>query len=346
MRTLDGLRFLLVGTAALSLAAGCGGAVEPGPFTATTACFQLQDASARRAARCSGGAAADWRALEASFANCATYDKHVADGQVEYRRAAFDACLASFERPCDQSPGQTPCMFEVLFGLVPDGQPCQGTEVCGPKSVCLSVVPEACSEVCVSAGTVNQRCGIYCGDTTPCFEAPLCEYGLVCVGDICIEGQDVRQPCGGPELLTCTPPLFCTADLASDPTSTGVCAAPIAGGPCRADSECLLSEFCVDAVCSPRREVGMSCADAPKGCVPWTACDTATLTCVSAGRLATPCAPYPGAPEIPYCLAGGTCLGEICGPAPVGPGQSCAGPTCAMGSTCDPESLICVACPS
>jgi hypothetical protein len=343
MRIVIRVRPLLIGALFVGVGA-CGSA--SGPATAKQACIELQEASARRAARCSGGDAADWRAFERSFEDCAVYDKHVADGKVQYQRAEFAACLASLEGPCDRpTPGQPACRFEVLRGLVADGESCRDSQACGPKSACLMLSGESCGEVCMSLASLGQTCGIYCGGAMPCFEAAICEYGLACVGNICVKSGDVGQPCGGPQTLTCTLPLFCSADLVNDPTSTGVCTAPVAGGPCRSDSECPQTQFCLDSVCSPRREAGMACVDAPTGCVAWTACDASLGTCVTAGGVGEACAPYPGTPDLPYCFVG-TCIVDVCGPAPAAPGQSCVETTCALGSTCDPSTATCVACAS
>src|SRR5262245_43354545 len=62
------------------------------PATAGEACQQINEAAARLAARCSGGSLDDWRAYESATLDCAAYDRHVAEGLVEYLPAGFATC--------------------------------------------------------------------------------------------------------------------------------------------------------------------------------------------------------------------------------------------------------------
>src|SRR5438045_5440964 len=85
--------------AALTGLAGCGSSSldkSNAPATASAACVQLHAASAERSTRCLGGAVADWQAYWDSQDDCAAYDRHVAEGKVEYRPAGWDACVAEY----------------------------------------------------------------------------------------------------------------------------------------------------------------------------------------------------------------------------------------------------------
>ena len=104
---------------------GCGSSLEKSnaPATASAACRALHGVSATRSARCLGGAHADWEAYIASQDDCAAYDRHVAEHQVEYVPAGWDACVAEYDGPCDKILSN--CFYEILHGLVADGQHCQ-----------------------------------------------------------------------------------------------------------------------------------------------------------------------------------------------------------------------------
>jgi hypothetical protein len=317
---------------------GCGGGSKSNaPATASAACVQFQAASASRATRCNGGSVADWAAAEASFETCAAYDQHVRDGQVQYRRNEFDACLAKYDLPCDEDISN--CRYQVLHGLVADGQPCRDTEVCGTSSACFNISNATCGEVCARAAGQGEACGFYCGGTTPCLDIAFCYPDLNCVNSVCVRPKAVGAGCGGGDLVPCGWPTYCSADPA-DPASTGTCVALVAGGPCRADAECPLTDFCMQGTCNPRRDVGQSCADVPTSCASWTACVGGT--CSVAGKVGLPCAPYPGAVDFPYCTTG-TCDGTMCVPAG-NAGDSCLTAGCAPGTSCDSTTTTCVAC--
>jgi hypothetical protein len=158
---------------------GCGSSLPSAPATAAEACVQLQEASARYAARCNGGSAADWQAYADSWQGCAAYTQHVADGKIQYRPQGFGACVAEYdEKPCDRLPSG--CAFEVLKGLVPDGGNCQSAVVCGVDSTCLALEGGGtCGEVCARAPREHEACGLYCDDgPTPCFDFPVCFFDL------------------------------------------------------------------------------------------------------------------------------------------------------------------------
>jgi len=343
----------LVGWSCLVVVAtltGCGSSSPPkksnAPATASAACVQLHAASAARSARCLGGALADWQAYAASQDDCTAYDRHIAEGKVEYRPEGFDACVAGYEVPCDRVLDY--CFYEILHGLVPDGQHCQDTEVCGTVSACFALsstgnaTGELCGEICVRAGQENEACGLYCGGAVPCVtEIPLCQSPLVCANGVCVKPKAAGDSCGGGDPVACATFLSCSADPA-DPQSTGTCQAHTAGGSCRSDQDCIGTEFCLQGTCAARRAVGASCADAPTGCVPWTACDAGGV-CVAAGRPDFPCAPFPGVPEFMTCAVG-TCFDTLC-VANATPGQTCGAAACAVGSACDPASGTCVTCP-
>ena len=321
---------------------GCGSspAKSNAPATASAACRALHGVSATRSARCLGGAQADWEAYAASQEDCAAYDRHVAEHQVEYVPAGWDACVAEFDGPCDKIPSN--CVYEILHGLVADGQHCQDTEVCGTYSICIAIGNATCGEVCARAPNENEACGLHCDDSgTPCLDFPFCYFDLSCQDGICVKSKGTGAACGGGDPVPCSPVQHCTADPA-DSTSTGTCQPRVAGGPCHADNDCPGTEFCLAGSCAVRRVPGQSCADAASSCVSWTACDAGV--CVPAGQPGLPCAPYPGAsPEFVIC-ATGTCSGTMC-VANVNPGGSCQSTACVPGSSCDAATLTCVACP-
>jgi hypothetical protein len=303
--------------------------------------MQFHEVDARRSVRCVGGSFADWISYNDSSEDCAAFDRHVAEGLVAYRTAGWAACLAEYDLPCDAT--LNPCRYEILHGLVPDGQSCQDFEVCGTVSACFNAGGAVCGEVCARFAVENEPCGLYCGGTTPCLDATACGVDLSCVGGVCVKAGHAGQACGGAQLPACGLFLFCSADPA-DPQSIGTCMPRASGGVCRCDGECPVAEFCLAGTCTARRPVGSSCADAPSGCIPWTICDASTNVCAAAGRTDQPCAPFPGIPDFLTCTTG-TCDGTSC-VATSGPGQSCATASCATGTSCDPTTVMCVACPA
>jgi len=321
---------------------GCGPSLEKSnaPATASAACRALHGVSATRSARCLGGAQADWEAYMASQDDCAAYDRHVAQHQVAYVPAGWDACVAEYDGPCDKMISN--CFYEILHGLVADGQHCQDTEVCGTYSACFSVSGATCGEVCVRAPKENEACGLHCDNSgTPCIDLPVCFFDLSCQNGICAKVKTTGAACGGGDPLPCSITQHCTADPA-DPASTGTCQPRAPGGPCHVDNDCPGTEFCLAGTCTIRRALGQSCADAPEGCVPWTVCDAGGV-CALAGRPDFPCAPFPGSPGFSTCSTG-TCSGALC-VANASPGDACGVATCTPGSSCDSGTLTCVACP-
>jgi hypothetical protein len=328
---------LLLGAAVAALG-GCGSspAKSNAPATASVACTELHTAAAARAARCTGGALADWMAYEASAENCADYDIHVREGNVVYQRDKFDACVAEYDLACDHTFN---CFYAVLHGLTPDGQACRDTEVCGTDSACLSLDGASCDEKCVRAGVENEACGLYCGDATPCLPFPICRWDFVCANNVCVKGKKVGDACdNSANTVPCTLPAFCSA---------GTCTLPVSGGACRADSECPTTEFCApQGTCAARRAAGVACSDAPTACAQWTTCDTSSGSCVPAGKPGAVCQPVPGSddPTPNYCMIGfcgqdGRCI------ATSGPGGPCDQSQCAVGTSCDPSTVTCMACP-
>jgi hypothetical protein len=327
--------------------AGCGSSLDKSnaPATASAACMQLHAASAERSARCTGGTVGDWRAYSDSQDDCAAYDRHVAEGKVAYRPGGWDACVAEYAGPCDRVLSF--CFWDILHGMVPDGQPCQDTEVCGTVSACLDVdsLAASCGQVCVRAGKENETCGLYCGGTAPCvtdFPIPICEPTLACANSVCVKPKTAGQSCGGGDPVPCATFLSCSADPA-DPQSVGTCQAHASGGACRSDADCVGTEFCLNGLCTGRLQPGTPCADAPTGCPPWTACD-ASGVCVAAGRPGLPCAPFPGTPDFLTCAVGACLDGAVCS-GYAGTGESCVGTVCLPGNECDAAILSCVACP-
>ena len=127
------------------------------PATASEACSALHRVSATRSARCLGGAQADWEAYAASQDDCAAYDRHVAERQIEYVPAGWDACVAELDGPCDKVLSN--CFYEILHGLVADGQHCQDTEVCGTYSVCIGIGGPTCGQSAPAPRTRMKRAG-------------------------------------------------------------------------------------------------------------------------------------------------------------------------------------------
>jgi len=321
---------------------GCGSSLDNsnGPAAAVAACLQLREASVQRSVRCAGGPAADWRAYEAAYVDCPAYDRHVRDGLVEYLPGQLDACLAQYALACSQI---VTCSWEVLHGLVPDGQYCRDSGVCGPVSGCVNVGADSCGEVCLRLGKENERCGFYCGDATPCLEIEACTYDLACVNNVCVKARSVGASCGGGDPVPCAYPAFCTAELADQ---TGTCKLPVVAGACRTDGECPGTEFCFEGICTARRARGSYCSDAPASCPSWTICSSASGTCVPAAMPGLPCGSFPGTSAMePYYFCGaGTCNVDGMCVANANAGGSCAGAGCAPGTSCDATSLMCVTC--
>ncbi len=330
------------------LAAGflaCGGGAKPpatsAPATASAACAAFHAAYAQLRARCSGGSVADWRATFDNEEDCAALDRYVVDGTLEYKPAGWAACLAEFEQPCAEETF-IGCRYEILHGLVPDGQPCAHFSVCGTTSSCLDLGNETCGAICMRGGNLNEACALYCGDATPCSDLPFCSPGLVCGNGTCVEGGAVGDACSG-AASPCQSSLICRVEPSSA-YGAGTCAARVAGGPCAFDGDCLGVEFCSAGSCAPRRAKGAGCADAPTGCVAWTACDSNSDSCLPAGAQGQKCAPYPGSPAYLTCRTGSCADGVTCSPF-AGVGQGCAAVSCGPGLSCDSAAVTCVACP-
>jgi hypothetical protein len=315
------------------------------PATVGEACQQLNEAIAQRAARCSGGTLADWRTFEATYTDCAAYERHAAEGLVEYHREAWAACLQRFQAACT-APDPFPCQYQVLLGKVPDGQRCADFEVCGPTSGCIQLGGDACSGVCGRLAVENEPCGIHCGDGAPCFDGALCGNDLFCLDGTCTKSKGLGEACGGAQSIACAQGLFCDVGPAGS-GGTGTCGRRVAGGACRSDDACLASEFCQAGTCAGRRTAGAPCGDAPTACVPWTSCATlGPQTCTPSGRLDQPCGQQPDGSFL-QCLSG-NCGPAGCLPPAATAGQSCGTAGCAPGSACNSGSGsgTCVACPS
>ena len=276
---------------------GCGSSLTDAnaPATAAEACVQLQEASAKYSARCFGGSAADWKAYaDAWQGGCAAYTQFVAAGKVEYRPQGYAACLAEYEKPCDQVVSG--CDFDILHGQVPTGQSCQSAVMCDGSSTCLAVAGSAtCGDVCARAPRENEACGFHCDDgPTPCYDVAICFFDLACVNNVCVKAKTAGQPCGPSDPVPCAQSLHCTAN-AGNPQSTGTCVALGTGG-CTVDLDCRGGDFCLGGACTARRAVGQSCGDAPLGCVPFAACDEVSGACIPAGKPGFPCLLFPTSP--------------------------------------------------
>ncbi len=345
--------------ALLALAIGCGGSSKPiavatedgsadgggAPASAGLACQALNEAGAQLGARCTGGSLADWRAFEASFLDCALYDRHVAEGTVEYHRELFAACLQKFQASCDE-PGPYPCQYEVLLGKVADGQGCRDFEVCGPVSGCVNLGNSPCGDICLRLGNENEPCGFHCGPGPLCMDGPECTTGLYCNSSgTCVNSKGLGEVCGGTDQVPCLDNLFCKRADPTDPTSPGTCARRVAGGPCDDDNACPGTQFCQAGTCMARRSAGAACGDVPTACQFWTACDeVGTHTCIPAGGTRQPCATLPGATVAFTCITG-LCDGTTCEPQSF-VGGTCAFATCGQGTLCDPTLQTCVSCDS
>ena len=356
MRSTESVRNEIIGVgllwAALAALSGCGGPTSRAPGTVVEACRGLHTAIASRSARCQGGSVADWQANLDGQEDCSAYADHVAAHQVEYRPAGYADCLAEYDKPCDQPT--TFCAYDVLHGLVPDGQPCPDTEVCGTTSACFpigtTIGTSSCGgQVCVRLAVENEVCGLWCGGTTPCLAADICAPGLACVKAVCVKARGLGESCGPSDPTTCDSLLFCSADP-NDPQSSGTCQARTVGGACHVDADCPGDQFCAQGTCTARRAIGSTCADAPTSCMTWNTCDAATGTCVAAGRLGQPCAPYPGSPGTDICFSGACFIGPAdtqCVAYPSRGGSCGADSTtpgiCAPGDMCDATTTTCVA---
>jgi hypothetical protein len=317
---------------------------DPGnpPASAGLACQALNEAAAQLGARCTGGSLADWRAYQASSTDCAAYDRHVAEGTVEYHPELFAACLQKFQASCDE-PGPYPCQYEVLLGKVADGQPCRDFEVCGRVSGCGNLGGALCGDICLRFGNENEPCGIHCGPGPVCLDGSLCTTGLYCSNGICVKSKTVGEACGGADQVACSDPLFCNRADPTDPVSAGTCARRMASGRCDDDSACPPTQFCRTGTCVARRPAGATCADASGACEQWTSCDElGSSICVPAGRTSQPCATFPGNALATTCIAG-VCDGMACQPQSFA-GGTCAIASCVQGTFCDPTSQTCVSC--
>jgi hypothetical protein len=325
---------------------GTDGAALVAPATVGEACQQLNEATAQRTARCSGGALDDWRMYQTTFADCAAYERHAAEGFVAYHPEAWAACLQKFQAPCTD-PDPYPCQYEVLLGKVPDGQRCADFEVCGPISGCIQVGADACSGVCGRLALENEPCGFHCGDGPPCIDAAVCGTDLFCLDGTCVKSKGIGEACGGAQSVACTQGLFCDVDPA-DVAGNGTCARRASGGACRSDDACLASESCQAGTCAPRRTAGAPCDGAPTACVPWTSCALlGPPTCQPSGRLDQPCGQQPDG-SFQQCLSG-NCGPAGCLPPAAAAGASCGTAGCAPGTACNsstPGAGTCMACPS
>jgi hypothetical protein len=306
------------------------------PASAGLACQMLVVAEEERNQRCQGGVLADWQAYQSTSTDCDAYDRHVAEGLVEYHPELLAACLQKFQASCDD-PAPYPCQYQVLLGKVADGQPCTDFEVCGPVSACLNLGSDACGDVCARLGNENETCGIYCGPGAPCLEGDLCTSGLFCLSGTCVQQKQLGDACGGATQIACADQLACKLTDPTDPESAGTCVHRVAGGPCTDDSACPLTQFCLAGTCTAHRAAGGSCADSSTACQPWTVCDDpGTQKCVAAGRIGEPCSSTSG------CIMG-VCDGQTCQPVSL-LGGSCAAAGCVQGTFCDSASQTCLAC--
>jgi hypothetical protein len=212
--------------------------------------------------------------------------------------------------------------------------------VCGPNSTCFLVDSAACGEVCARLAVENETCGFHCG-AGPCLEFPLCSGDLACVNNVCVKSKQLGAACGPTEPVPCSTLLRCTADPV-DPLSTGTCQARVTGGACFADLDCPQTDFCLQGACTARRGQGQSCGDAPTGCAVWTTCNTATGTCVPAGKPNSSCLQDPGQ-DFGYCWIGFCNAENVCVDLAT-TGESCQTTACALGSSCDFATLMCVPC--
>ena len=324
--------------------AGDGGPSLTAPATAGEACMQLNMAAASLGARCSGGALTDWLSNQTTQLDCAAYDRHVAEGRVEYRPQSWAACLQQYALPCDQA-NPFPCPYEILFGKVSDGEPCEDFEVCGPVSTCFNVAGLACGDVCVRLGKELERCGLYCGGTSSCLDGFFCGSNLFCQDGTCVKTKALGEVCGGPQGIVCSDSLFCDSDP-TDAQGSGVCAQRHSGGSCRGDISCVQTEFCLAGTCTPRLPARSPCADAPNGgCTAFTVCDTnGSGVCAPAGRIGQACALFQGTQGLLTCSMG-TCNGVTCVAQPAR-GDSCGDPavSCVQGTFCDATTATCLAC--
>jgi hypothetical protein len=308
------------------------------PATASAFCAQYRDQGAAFAARCSGGQATDYAAVQDAFITCDTFDTFVTQGTLRYHAELAAACLAtdSPDRDCFAPPSL--CFTKTLEGLLAPDAPCVNDYQCPANAACWAP-GEFGFDMCVQSTcfAVADMVGEAC-TPLPNLNTSLCFPGVVtCVQNVCAPFGVSGDPCGDPSLAGCGAGLRCDA-------TTLKCTPISSGGACSQDTDCIGTEFCTGTACAPRVAVGGSCAASPTACAAFEACDASTMLCVAAGHIGQPCG------DSGSTL--GTCATGVCLMSPDGR-QVCQAPltigsACSAGTDCASKGCangMCASCP-
>ena len=280
--------------------------------------------------------------LLASQDDCAAYDRHVAEHQVEYVPAGWDACVAEYDGPCDRIMSN--CFYEILHGLVADGQHCQDDRgvrdllrvlLGRRRDVRRGLRPRPEGERKVRVALRRQR------------DAVCRPPGLLLRSEL--PGRNLRQGEGH------------RRGLRRRRSGSVLVRAALHGGSRRSHQHRHLSAARGGRAVPRRQRLpghrvlprghaaprsaapwAQSCADAPPSCVPWTVCDAGGV-CAPAGRPGLPCAPFPGVALLPGLRDRDLRRHHVRRERE--PRRRCGLGACAPGSSCDLLTLTCVACP-
>ncbi|HTA35944.1 MAG TPA: hypothetical protein VK761_04435, partial [Solirubrobacteraceae bacterium] len=289
------------------------------------------------AARCSGGAAADWKANADSFIACDRFDTFVAAGTVRYHAELAAACLKAdgADRDCFAPPSR--CFTQTLEGTLAANALCENDYQCPANAACWA--PEefgfnACAASACFA--VSDRVGEPC-TPLPSVNDLFCFPGVVtCVQGTCVAYGAQGDPCGADNQPSCGAGLRCDA-------TSSKCVAITAGGPCVGDSDCFETEYCAGTSCSPRVAVGQPCTSASASatdsdnCVAFAFCNPSSQICEAASHVGQACGSLFGLPNY-LCVDGvcgaGRCVAPLANGAMCALGIDCASQGCSAAGTC------------
>ncbi len=259
------------------------------------------------------------RCDSASFCNAA-----LLGATCEARHATGQACRDATW--CQDGLG---CRAGTCQPLLPTGAACTAGSDCQLGS-CDPTLHQ-----CVSLAV--QQAGAVCADSARCVPPLTCQRSRGADGGlaagVCGTGS-VGDSCNGS--TPCATGQRCaSADggVSAGP-AIGTCVTIASSGPCRTANDCLSSEFCHAAVCTPRVAVNQSC-DGGLTCVYGASCQGAT--CVAKSAPGTPCVTT--ADGGASCDPGLTCFQGTCRSASGWPGGPCsASGTCLVGA-CGADGL-------
>ncbi|MCC7380922.1 MAG: hypothetical protein IT384_03785 [Deltaproteobacteria bacterium] len=103
-------------------------------------CRELDEVWVRRAVRCLGGTERAWSELDGLY-ECRDLVSALQAGHLAFDPVAGALCLAGYEQlSCDQlfgtAPWPLPVCGHVMWGLLPEGAPCEGPFQCGEALAC------------------------------------------------------------------------------------------------------------------------------------------------------------------------------------------------------------------